>query len=380
MVNYRMARPEDMDGVIDFINMIFSMLRVPHNFETMLPKVYGRDFRLADIHVIAEDEEGRLSGCLGMYEFPLRVGDTTLRVGYLGSMAVHPRVRGQGTMGTLMQKQIERGFERGLDLMVLGGQRQRYQYSGFETGGTTYLYSISRSNVRHALVGAQDEGLTFAPMTQEDVPAALALYDRQTVAGARREDNFIATLVSYQRQALAVKQDGALVGYISAAADGGHLGEIVMAEESMILPAIKAWMNEKGVRSMHVAAAPHDVVLNNLLAPICEHCAITPNCMIRVLKPETVLTAYMKLKNGYDPLEKGELVLGWEGLGAYLVSVTEAGVSVEKTDAAPQIQLTGIEMHQLLFSHNRFGVPKVGAAVPRSWFPLPLHIAEPDSF
>lgn len=380
MVNYRIARPEDMEGIIDFINMVFSMLRVPHNFETMLPKVYGKDFRLADIHVIAEDEQGRLSGCLGMYEFPLCVGDTTLRVGYLGSMSVHPRVRGQGTMGMLMQKQIERGLERGLDLMVLGGQRQRYQYSGFETGGTTYLYRISRSNVRHALAEAQDEGLTFAQMVEEDVPAALALYNRQRVAGARRKDNFIATLVSYHRQAWTIKKNGELVGYLSAEADGSHLGEIVMEQQEMILPAIKMWMSAKEIRTLHVAAAPHDAALNRLLAPICEGCDIMPNCMIRVLKPETVLSAYMKLKNSYDPLEQGELVLGWEGLGAYRVCVSDEEISVKKTDDAAQIQLGGIEMHQLLFSHNRFGVPKVGAAVPRSWFPLPLYIPEPDSF
>lgn len=380
MVNYRIAKPEDMDGIIDFINMVFSMLRVPHNFEKMLPKVYGKDFRLADIHVIAEEEDGRLCGCLGMYEFPLRVGDTTLRVGYLGSMSVHPRVRGQGTMGTLMQKQIERGFERGLDLMVLGGQRQRYQYSGFETGGMNYTYSISRANVRHALVSAQDEGITFAPMTQEDVPAALALYDRQMVAGARREDNFLATLVSYQRQAWAIKREGTFLGYLSASADGAQLGEIVMAQSDMILPAIKAWMNAKGVGSMHVSAAPHDAALNNLLAPISEGSGITPNCMIRVLKPETVLPAYMKLKNSYDPLEKGELVLGWEGLGAYRLCVTEEGICAEKTDREPDICLPGIGMHQLLFSHNRFGIPKEKDEAPRSWFPLPLHIPEPDSF
>ncbi|MBR3794463.1 MAG: GNAT family N-acetyltransferase [Clostridia bacterium] len=380
MIQYRLANDKDMDRIIDFINMVFSMLRVPHNFETMLPKVYGKDARLADIHVIAEEEDGRLCGCLGMYEFPLRIGDATLRVGYLGSMAVHPRVRGQGTMGTLMQKQIERGVERGLDLMVLGGQRQRYQYSGFETGGATYLYSISRANVRHALVRAQDEGMVFAPMTQEDVPAALAIYNRQMVAGARRQDNFIATLVSYHKRAWSVKRDGVLIGYFSAAVDHAQIGELVMAEDDMVLPAIKAWMNAKDVRLLHVAAAPHDATLNRLLALICESCSITPNCMIRVLKPENVLPAYMKLKGSYEPLENGELILGWEGLGAYRLCVEESSITVEKTDKEPEIQLSGIEMHRLLFGHNRFGVPQAGSIAPRSWFPLPLHIAEPDSF
>ena len=73
MIEYRWADAQDLDNIIDFINMVFSMLRVPHNFETLLPKVYGKGFRIADIHVVAQ-EEGRICGCVGMYEFPLREG------------------------------------------------------------------------------------------------------------------------------------------------------------------------------------------------------------------------------------------------------------------------------------------------------------------
>ena len=46
----------------------------------------------------------------------------------------------------------------------------------------------------------------------------------------------------------------------------------------------------------------------------------------------------------------------------------------------PDIRLSGIEMHQMLFCHNRFGVPQAARSAPRGWFPLPLHIPEPDSF
>lgn len=379
MIEYRWADAKDMDSIIDFINMVFSMLRVPHNFETLLPKVYGEAFRMADIHAIAE-EDGRLCGCVGMYEFPLRVGNELLKVGYIGSVSVHPRVRGKGTMIALMQKQIERACERGIDLMMLGGQRQRYQYSGFEAGGATYLYGVSRANVRHALADAACDGLMFERMTQEDAVAAFALYDAQQVAGARSERNFIATLESYHRQAWTVKKDGAFIGYLSAAEDGAHLGEIVMKDETIILPAIKAWMGMRNVRMLHISAAPHDAVLGDLLAPICESCEVFANGMIRVLNPDKVLSAYMRLKDSYDPLAHGEYVFGWEGLGAYLLRVSEAGVLVEKTDREPQMWLSGMEAHRLLFGHIRFGVPKASGDVPRGWFPLPLHIPEPDSF
>lgn len=380
MIRYRLSRSSDMEGLIDHINMIFSMLRVPHNFEEMLPKVYGKELRIDDMHVIAEDEEGRLGGCLGMLVFPLRVCDTVLRVGYLGSMAVHPRVRGQGTMGTLMQKQIERGYELGLDMMVLGGQRQRYQRSGFETGGASYVYSISRSNVRHALADMDASALTFRKMVQDDVPQMLALYDRQIVAGARRADNFIATLKSYRREAWTVLLHGEPAGYISATADGQTVGEIIMDDVSMILPAVKAWMGMKEVKNLHISAALYDRELGEQLAPICESFSLNPNIMIRVLKPETVLPAYMKLKNTMASLTEGRAVIGWEGVGALEFGVHHGEITVKATDEVPADWLSQIEFHQLLFGYNRFAAPKMNATIPENWFPLPVHIPDPDSF
>ena len=112
-MHYRLANGRDMDALIDFIDMVFSMVRVPHDFEAILPKVYGPGRRRPEIHVIAEDDEGRLCGCLGMMTYPLRVAGRTLRVGYLGSMAVHPRARGQGVMGELLRRQIARAQRGG---------------------------------------------------------------------------------------------------------------------------------------------------------------------------------------------------------------------------------------------------------------------------
>lgn len=380
MIHYRLSESRDMEGLIDHINMIFSMLRVPHNFEEMLPKVYGRELRIDDMHVIAEDEEGRLCGCLGMLVFPLRVCDTVLRVGYLGSMAVHPRVRGQGTMGTLMQKQVERGIEMGLDMIVLGGQRQRYQRSGFETGGASYVYSISRSNVRHALADTDASRISFRKMEQGDVPQMLKLYDDQIVAGARREDNFIATLKSYRREAWTVFADGQPAGYISATTDGQTIGEIVMQDAALILPAVKAWMEAKNVKNIHVSAALYDQTLGELLAPICESFSLNPNIMIRVLKPETVLPAYMKLKGTIAPLAEGTAVLGWQGVGNYRFVVSGDKVTVEKTEEEALDLLSQVDFHQLIFGYNRFAAPKTKARIPDSWFPLPVHIPDPDSF
>ena len=43
MTVYCKGQPGELPEILDFINMVFSMHRVPHNFRTLLPKLYGAD-------------------------------------------------------------------------------------------------------------------------------------------------------------------------------------------------------------------------------------------------------------------------------------------------------------------------------------------------
>ena len=380
MMKYRVARPEELDGIIDFANMVFSMLRVPHNFEEMLPKVYAVPHLQSDIHVIAE-EEGRLCGCLGMLEYPLRIAGETIRLGYMGTMAVHPRVRGRGTMGMLMEKQIERGIEKKLDALVLGGQRQRYARHGYETVGATYRYTISAANVRHAMAQENAEGLRFSPMTQADVPFAFSLYEDQLVAGARTEGNFLDTVKSYREKPFTISREGDTIGYLVTMSDEAYITEIRLKDTALTFAAIKAFMMQKSLRSLHIEAAPYDTALNSLLSQVCEGYTLSPNCMLRILNPERFIKAYMKLKSAIQPLEDGRLTLGCGDAGIVDICVSNGEITVKRIESAPQLMLNDQQAAMLLFGYNRFSIDtEVRNAAPNSWFPLPLHIPTPDTF
>ena len=381
MINFRIANEQDRDSIIDFINMVFSMLRVPHNFEAMLPKAYSKELGRADIHVIAE-EDGRLCGCLGMHVFPMKVGDELLRVGYLGSMSVHPRVRGKGTMGELMRRQLQRGEEMELDMIVLGGQRQRYQYSGFETVGTAYVYNISRSNVRHAFSDVDSEGIAFRSMDNGDIEYCLDLYNRQPVCGARTKENFIAVLNSYRNCAWAIEHCGKLIGYLCAAGDNKHICELVTSDEDAVSAVVKAWITKHELINLRITAAPHDTSLNTLLSRICEGFSITPICMMRILNHQKVLSAYMKLKHQIEPLCFGKAVIEWEGAGCFALSVGEEGIAVRPAEEqiCAENRFTNTQALQLFFGCNRFAAPAARHEMPGNWFPLPFYIGEPDSF
>lgn len=379
MPTYRIAQPRDMDELIDFINMVFSMVRVPHDFVSMLPKVYAPEHSKPEIHFIAE-ENGHIVGCLGMLVFPLNVCEHSLRVGYLGSVAVHPRFRGHGIMRELMERQIAAAKAAGLDMLVLGGQRQRYQYYGFETCGTSYRYHLSAACLRHALADDDGDAFSFKPMDDSDVTFAYSLYNAQPVCGARTPENFLACLRSYHENPQIIMKDAAPVGYFVLSGDGSTITEIVSADDAFILPAIKKWMSLHDMRRLNVEIAPHSAQMNGLLASVCEGCSIGANAMFRMLRPQTVLPAYMALKNTYAPLADGTFTATLSDLGAYAVTVDGGHISVVPATGSA-LTLNACEMHQLFFGCNPFAVSQtVRQQPPSGWFPLPCYIPEPDSF
>ena len=97
MITYRLARPDEREKCIDFINMVFSVDHEPHNFKTLLPKVYADDHVLDAAHFIAVDEAENVRGLVAMLPETLRVLDQELRLGFIGSVSVHPYARGEAT-------------------------------------------------------------------------------------------------------------------------------------------------------------------------------------------------------------------------------------------------------------------------------------------
>ena len=54
MTVYCKGQPGELPEILDFINMVFSMHRVPHNFRTLLPKLYGADRQTEWCHYLAK--------------------------------------------------------------------------------------------------------------------------------------------------------------------------------------------------------------------------------------------------------------------------------------------------------------------------------------
>ena len=120
--------------IIDFIDYVFSKAHRPHDFATLLPKLYGEHGDAAQHHIVVR-EEGKIAATLLCYPVKLHAGGKTYMTMGVGSVSTHPRARGKGYLGDMMKLADARAKELGAAVAVLGGQRQRYEYYGFQHGG-----------------------------------------------------------------------------------------------------------------------------------------------------------------------------------------------------------------------------------------------------
>ena len=91
MVVYRMARPNERDECIDLANYAFRL-----DFETLMPKVYGKNVDSQAMHMVAVDEQERLRAQVAILPETVKLGDDSLQIGISGTESVHPRARGEG--------------------------------------------------------------------------------------------------------------------------------------------------------------------------------------------------------------------------------------------------------------------------------------------
>lgn len=369
---YRPGTPSDRNDIVDFINYVFSQAHQPHDFKKLLPKAYGDGVQgIEGWHYLAL-QENRIRGNIALRPMEMKVLDTTLSVGFVGSVSVHPYARGEGHMKKLMAMMLAEAQKDGKDLLVLGGQRQRYQYFGFDTAGFCYRYHFTPRNVRHALSGADDTGIALSDVQPEDtafIRFAKGLYDSQLLHCRRDEATFFDDCHSWNGRFIRITKCGTSIGYLQ-----GTDSELLLTDENDLLPVIKALFRE-GWQEMNLAVPLWCTQRRRLLSGICEDSSITTCEMIRVLNWQKVLQAFLRLKAECVPLADGNVCLriGEETLN---IRVCKQQVTVEKTDALPETVLTPMEAQQLFFSLEGL----TDTMLPPGWLPLPFWLSETDGF
>lgn len=208
MTEYRLAKPEEWEDCIELANYVFSTAHRPHDFEQLIPRVYQAGPEMARIHRVAVAENGRLRAEIAVLPQQMAAGGKLLRAGYVGSVSVHPKARGEGHMKRLLGDWIT-DLEGTCDLLALDGQRQRYAYFGFTPGSEKYTFYLDVANVRHTWKNGELSAYTFAPLFPENGEA-----DEEAAAFAKKlneekplyvvREDVKACLKTFGEQAIAI--------------------------------------------------------------------------------------------------------------------------------------------------------------------------------
>lgn len=376
MTEYRFALPHEEADILDFINLVFSQAYRPHDFRRFLPKVYAHS-GFSALHAVAV-ENGRIRGTAGLLPLKLRLGSETLRIGYIGSVSAHPYDRGAGHMRGCMALLLRRAQEEGLDVLALGGQRQRYGYYGFAPGGYQLQFTITRDNARHALADIS------APFALREITAGdeaflakiLQLQARKPAACMREKETLFDTLCSWQAQpyALLDAETQEFRGVLCAAGD--YIHELLLENEADLPRALKAWLQAREKATISVADWERERIA--LLRGIAESYQWSDAFKMRVLRWPETLEKLLRFKQSYRPLPPGQRIIEIEGAGRFRIAVTEAGAAVSPAQAPAQRTLSPQAATQLLFSAGALALED--DPLLRAWLPLPLSLCSLDKF
>jgi len=290
MVEARWARPEELGEIVEFIDYVFSKAHRPHDFASLLPKLYGEGGDSAAHHFIVR-EEGRLMAVILCYPIVMHMGDRTLTALGVGSVSTHPAARGRGYMKLLMDAADERAREIGADFAVLSGLRQRYEHFGYIYGGYQMNAMLTAHNVSHAMKAEAEGNWSIAPMGQEHVKAAMALQQKQRCFCKRREEAYLKILRSWNNEPFVLMKDGEAAGYgaLRRNEKSTHVAELLLEREADFAGAMRMLFMKYG--TLTISAAPWETGRAAWLSKTCQDFSIANNHAYKIYRPDCVKEA-----------------------------------------------------------------------------------------
>ncbi|MBQ4089732.1 MAG: GNAT family N-acetyltransferase [Clostridia bacterium] len=374
---YRKATENDYEKYLDFANLVFSNAHRPHDFQTLIPKVYGEGRNAAYMQNIAVRDDGAIRGLVAVMPNTLRIMDTVLKTGYVGTVSVHPYARGEGHMKKLMAMAIENAENDGLDIMMLGGQRQRYEYFGFTKGGVSLNHRVTSTNLRHVLGDINVDNIEIVDIRPDDaeiIAKCCELHNANAVAAARTPEEFYIIAITWYAAPKAVIVDSEFAGFMIANGEG--ISELRLKDVKLTGPVIKKYMQHANVSHIGISTGAYETELNREFAKMEEGLDIGTPEMLRIFNFPKVIGALMELKASYSALEDAEVAFVIDGK-PMTVRVKDGVPSVTDELCEGAAELTAMEAQRLFLGFD--GELLVGR-LPLGWANLPLYMSHVDAF
>lgn len=374
MTEYIITETDFKEEIIDFINYVFSQSYHPHDFKTISPKSYSDEVEgLGAVHYLAM-EDGKIKALVAARIIDVSFCGLNLKYSVIGNVSVHPYSRGKGYMKKLMNMALEDAKARNIDIMVLGGRRQRYQYFGFENAGSQFSFKITEPNIRHCCSDIDSSIISFRPLddaSETEIDKALELYQKSAFHCLRPRDEFRIIMKTWNSPCFILYKYKEMIGY----AFGPHQ-EIVLEDDKdfpFVLKAIFEYMNTKEIK-ITVPIFCNERI--NYLYEICQNCSIETVEMINILNHQKVLDTLLKFRASYQKLRDGVAEISIEG-EAFRITVLNGAPAVERIRETVEQ-----DMSKISFVQKFFDIPSAffDDEKFKNWLPLPFLIDEPDCY
>lgn len=374
MIEYVSGLPEEKADIIDFINYVFSQSHRPHDFKSLFPRSYDdcAPYNMdADHYMVKED--GRIKALIACRTGHADFCGKRLQIGQIGNVSVHPYTRGSGYMKGLLRQVIEDARKKGTDFLMLGGQRQRYGYFGFEDVGYQWKFEINDHNIRHALADVDLTGFEAVELTEEaDLDFAWELYQRRPFHMERSRENLPLILRNCNCTPMLLRYQGERIGYMM-----GKLQECVLTDEKYFPMVLKYIFTPLQPETISVIAAPFERERIDYLCNICENYSLGHIEQILVLNWVNFLQGLLQLKASFTALEDGEASFVIDGVG-YRIRVRNNVPLVEQAEpAADAPRYTQREAQLFFFQLRTLLQPD---QLYHNWLPLCMHLDTGDFF
>lgn len=379
MTTYSKGQPGELPEILDFINMVFSMHRAPHNFCTLLPKLYGKGKQTEPFHYLAK-EDGKICAVVCVLPITLAHGGHTITCATVGSVSVHPYSRGKGYMKQLMAMAVEDMEKDGFTLSILSGRRHRYQYYGYEPGGHLLEYQFIADNFRHCAARYPEYILSLSPVDVRNAALIEELnrrYQEQSVHTFRREHDFFDICSSWNSSLYIIECKGETAGYVCGTKD--RIYELVLKDESLLFSALRAWFTYHSCERLSLSLPAYDTARIRGVSGFYEHFSVREEDNYRIFNYGEAISFFLSVKAGMEPLSDGRLVIKIGEEEGLVIEVSSGNIAVGPCSDVPDICITDIEAIDLLFSPaSLYGRDPFSPLSAVNWFPLPLSVSHLD--
>lgn len=132
--------PTDYEEILYFLEESYNHSK--NYFLLRYPQVMSKEaMDYSNIFILRE--KGRIISLVRIFPQVAVMGERKAEIGGIGSVATHPDYRGRGYMRILMNHCLREMEKRGYVFSILGGDRQRYNFWGYESCGINLLMHFS---------------------------------------------------------------------------------------------------------------------------------------------------------------------------------------------------------------------------------------------